>query len=149
MKCCYITDLESGETCGEPEAESFMRVPVCVVHKDELRRSVDGRGRGNALTAAKYHPLESFPGFCYVVLLPDGFVKIGYSNTENLLHQRLKALSRSYEAPVIPLKILPGGFVTEAVLHNRFKSDRLPGPGERFRYSPAMAEFLAEQQAAA
>lgn len=147
MRCAFIVDQESGELCGE-SAESYMQVPLCEEHAHSMRRAVDGRGRRNALQAVKYHPLEAFPGFCYVVLLPDGFIKIGYSNTDRLLDDRLKGLSWEYKAPVTTLAILPGGFVAEAVLHNRFKDSRIPGKGERFRFSPEMAEFLAEHGAA-
>jgi hypothetical protein len=96
-----------------------------------------------ALQAVGYHSFDEFPGLCYIVLLPDGCVKIGYSNTEKLLKQRFQSLGRSYGAPVVPLAVLSGGFVREAVLHDQFDLYRVPGNGERFHYSPELAEFLS------
>ncbi|MBL3742836.1 T5orf172 domain [Mycobacteroides abscessus subsp. massiliense] len=91
----------------------------------------------------KYHSLDDFPGFCYFALLPDGCIKIGYSNTDDLVKSRMKSLSRQYQAPVIPLAVIKGGFVAEAHMHERFEAYRLPGDGERFTYSPEMAEYIA------
>lgn len=94
----------------------------------------------------RYHTLDDFPGFCYFALLPDGCIKIGYSNTEPLVKSRMKSLSRQYSAPVIPLAVIKGGFVAEAYMHQRFEEYRLPGDGERFTYSAEMAEYIAGVQ---
>lgn len=139
LECAWVAD---DEVCGEP-AEVFSNIPLCPLHTERLR------GRNNSLRglharqAARYHPLESFPGWCYVVLLPDGFVKIGYSNTDDLLKKRYQALKREYGAPVVELAKIPGGFVAEAVLHEKFRDYRESGTGERFRYSPEMADYLS------
>ena len=105
---------------------------------------MDLRSRTAAVQSAKFHGLDKFPGICYIALLPDGSIKIGYSNTEELLEKRFKDLRRDYKAPVIPLATLKGGFVAEAVLHDKFKEHRLPGRGERFAYSPEIAHYVAE-----
>ncbi|QGJ88486.1 hypothetical protein SEA_KANELY_1 [Mycobacterium phage Kanely] len=147
MKCCYISDRETEELCGEPEAEVYCNLPLCGVHKDAVRLMYDSKARANPLLASKYHDLSAFPGICYIALLPDGFVKIGFSNTDELFSKRMRSLSSDYGAPVIPLITLPGGFVAEAVLHDRFKNDRQSGNGERFRYSPEMAEYIAHEKA--
>lgn len=140
MECAHIGEDES--PCGE-EATPYRSIPLCTEHIEKLRWQFQSYSRTAALQSAKYHALESFPGFCYIVLLPDGLIKIGYSNTEDLLKDRYKALSREYGAPVIPLASIRGGFVAEAVLHNQFKEFRVPGNGERFTYSSEMAEYIA------
>lgn len=141
---CSWTHKESGTPCGK-EATVYSNIPLCVEHIESLRGYFGTRSRTAALQAAKHHSLSEFPGLCYIVLLPDGNVKIGYSNTDDLLAERFKALGREYEAPVVKLAVIPGGFVAEAVLHDRFKEYRLPGLGERFSYSAELAEFIHEQ----
>lgn len=139
MFCSWV-DYGTEEQCGE-RAELFANLPLCAEHADVYRsRNVSYSTISQCLN---YYRLEDFPGLCYIVLLPDGSVKIGYSNTNELLDKRLKSLGREYGAPVIQLAVLPGGFVAEAFLHRKFAAYREPGKGERFRYSPEMAEFLA------
>ncbi|OXR39570.1 hypothetical protein B7C42_08362 [Nocardia cerradoensis] len=58
----------------------------------------------------------------------------------------MNGLKLQYKAPVIKLAVIQGGFVAEAVLHDMFKEDRLPGYGERFTYTPRMAEYLSTFQ---
>lgn len=140
MECTFLG--EDGSACGDP-ASSYMNIPLCDEHREVTKGRVDSRARTAALQASQHHPPSAFPGTCYVALLPDGKVKIGYSNSDELLRRRYQVLSREYKAPVIPLAELPGGFVTEAVLHDKFKDYRLPGAGERFTYSPEMAEYLS------
>lgn len=140
MNCTWVDD--AGEACGEP-AEVYMNLVLCSEHTGE-QQSRTALARGSlARQAAQYYDLNQFPGLCYFVLLPDGNVKIGYSNTEKLLRKRLLTLGRQYGAPVVKLAIIEGGFVAEAVMHDRFKESRLPGLGERFRYTAEMAEYLA------
>ena len=136
MLCAWVSD---GEQCSEP-AETYRNIPLCPEHQHEQVR----RFGSTARQAARLHGLSSFPGFCYFALLPDSTIKIGYSNTEELLSKRFKDLSREYGAPVVKLAVIQGGFVAEAVMHENFKDDRLPGVGERFKYSPDMARFIAE-----
>src|SRR5690606_8624621 len=133
--------VEHDEPCGESD-EVYMNLALCPIHKEEHRGKVNFLKGSTARQAAKSHPLEAFPGWCYFVLLPDGSVKIGYSNTEKLLKTRFTVLNREV-GPIVKLAVIPGGFVAEAVMHERFKESRLPGKGERFRYTPEMAEFLA------
>ena len=45
--------------------------------------------------------------------------------------------------PIVHLATVPGGFVQEAVLHEKFLADRVPGPGELYYYSPDIAEYVA------
>lgn len=141
LTCCWF---EADSPCGE-SAEIYRNFPVCELHKLSFGKMISLARRSLALQAAPHHSIDDFPGLCYVTLLPDGFVKIGYSNTQKLLDERLKSLGREYKAPVIPLAVLSGGFVREAVLHEMFDEYRIPGSGERFQYSPAMAEYLTSQ----
>lgn len=141
MECCWF-DNEDEPRCGE-EATLFGNLPLCDEHALTAKLRVRRSRMANALQAAQYHSFDAFPGFCYIILLPDGCIKIGYSNTEKLLDKRFKSLSRAYKAPVLPLVVIPGGFVAEAVLHDRFEVYRVPGDGERFYYSPEIAEYIA------
>lgn len=141
MKCSW-TEHDSYESCDE-DASLYRNLPLCEDHLETHKSHLVDQVGATARQSADYHELSSFPGKCYFVLLPDGNVKIGYSNTDELLAKRMGALARVYHAPVIPLCVIDGGFVAEAVMHHRFREDRLPGNGERFRYSPAMAEFIA------
>lgn len=136
MKCVYTPYGEDFQ-CGKP-AERSWGLYLCGEHLSEVREYRVGVMAQSAKTVG----VDKFPGFCYMVLLPDGSVKVGYSNTEELLEKRLKSLNRGQDAPVVKLAVFPGGFVAESLLHRRFREYRLPGSGERFRYSPEMAEFI-------
>lgn len=140
MYCVYLIDGES--PCGD-HASKYANFYLCDEHIESMRSLMASRGRTAALQAAKQHELSAFPGICYIVLLPDGAVKIGYSNTDELLKKRITTLSREYKAPVVTLAKVPGGFVAEAVLHDKFQEYRLPGKGERFTYSPEIAKYIA------
>jgi len=94
-------------------------------------------------TSLRYVSLDDYPGYCYFALLPDGAVKIGYSNTRKLVDERMKSLSRQYGAPVIPLAVVRGGWVAEIYHHDMFSEYRFPGDGERFAYSAEMAHYIA------
>lgn len=94
-------------------------------------------------TSLNYGTLSDYPGYCYFALLPDGAVKIGYSNTRELVDSRMKSLGRDYGAPVIPLAIIGGGWVAEIYHHDKFADYRHPGLGERFTYSAEMANYIA------
>ncbi len=132
MKLCSYLDCEAETSLV------YRNFAVCEDHFDNLVSI----GRSAAVQAAEYHQLYEFPGICYVVLLPDGSVKIGYTNTEKLYRKRMSNLKSKYQAPVIQLTRLKGGFVAEAYLHERFKESRLPGVGERFAYSAEIADFI-------
>lgn len=132
--CCWTA---KGVPCGEP-AKVRRCIPLCVAHeRDSL-----GFSRSTILQAASVHGTEVFPGFCYFALLPSGDVKIGYANTIPLLKQRFRKLTVKY-GQVFQLAVMPGGFVAEAVMHERFRDCRKPGLGELFTYTPAMAEFVS------
>ncbi|MFI2504566.1 GIY-YIG nuclease family protein [Streptomyces sp. NPDC018972] len=97
---------------------------------------------------AGYSGVESFPGYCYFLLLPGELCKIGYSNTEETLKRRIKDLTRELEKEYGPgscevLAVIKGGYAAEAVLHHRFRGSRIPGYGERFHLSDDILDFLA------
>lgn len=140
MECAYVIDDES---CGE-HADLYHNLPLCDVHRSLLESQIGYRGRMAALSAAKAHPVETFPGICYLAILPTGNVKIGFTANEETLKKRFRNLAKQYGAPLVPLMTLPGGHVQEAVLHARFSKYRVSGPGEQFYYSPEIAEFVAD-----
>lgn len=139
MECVYLDD--SYQPCGAP-ATVYRRTYLCDEHIEWNRQFQYRLARSAALQSVNYHDLDEFPGLCYIVLMPDATVKIGYSNTEETLDRRLKKLGSS-KSPVVKLAVIKGGFVAEAVLHEKFNDSRIPGKGERFRYSPEMAEYIA------
>jgi hypothetical protein len=138
-KCVYLVN---GSLCGDVAVTYMNHLHLCETHIISTRLLFGSTVRTAALQSAKIHPLDSFPGLCYIALLPDGSVKIGYSNTEQTLARRFKQLSWQYKAPVLPLAAIKGGFVAEAVLHDRFAAYRIPGIGERFYYSSELAEYI-------
>lgn len=139
---CVYTTAEDG-VCGLP-GELYSSFILCEEHQQTVRSRRDTVLHTLADQALKHHPRESFPGICYMVLVPGGNVKIGCSNTEDTYERRIKDLSREL-GPVVELLKMPGGFVYEAFLHKKFRQDRLPGTGELFRYSEDIAEFVKEQ----
>lgn len=138
--CNWLID-NSSEMCGEP-ATPYANLLLCLDHQDRIRARASSGAGTVARQSAKYHPFYTFPGLCYFALLPDGKVKIGYSNTPTTITERMKALGRQYGAPLIKLAVIKGGFVAEAVMHDRFKDSRCSGIGERFNYTAEMAQFL-------
>ena len=77
----------------------------------------------------------------YVILLPTGQVKIGWSS--NPL-SRWERLGREYGGPVVPLAALPGDGRLERHLHSRFaefrqlRQGRNSGDGELFYPDPSL-----------
>ncbi|MFJ1976194.1 GIY-YIG nuclease family protein [Streptomyces albogriseolus] len=138
VTCCWTKD---DAVCGA-SAEVRYSLPLCDEH-------LSGFYRGRTYTirqSAAIHGVESFPGYCYVVLLPDETVKIGYSNTEETLKKRFRDLKREAEkdGPGFDvLAVMTGGCAMEAVLHYRFEKSRIPGLGERFEFSGEIQDFLA------
>lgn len=146
MISCSWTDFDADEMCGE-DAHIHWCIPLCDEHIKDYEQSVAYRVERAFNPAIRHHGLGSFPGFCYFVLLPDGAVKIGCSSTKVLLERRFRDISRDAKGPIVELLVIPGGYVAEAVMHGRFREDRLPGTGERFRYSPAIAQFIEDTKA--
>ncbi|MEU2267703.1 GIY-YIG nuclease family protein [Streptomyces olindensis] len=138
VTCCWVND---DAVCGA-EAEVHYSLPLCSDHLNRYHRSKTYTIR----QSAAIHGVEAFPGYCYVVLLPDETVKIGYSNTEETLKRRFRDLKREAEkeGPGFDiLAVMAGGCALEAVLHYRFEKSRVPGPGERFEFSDEIQDFLA------
>lgn len=144
LRCCWLDPEDI--PCGDP-AEPHRNLPLCPVHVETTQARARSGVQRLARAAMRYHGLFEYPGFCYFVLLPDGTVKIGFSHTEELLFARTKNLSRQYGAQVVPLRVIRGGFVAEALMHDRFDHLRLPGNGERFELRDELAEYLAADKA--
>jgi hypothetical protein len=132
---------------GRTQLHSFLRdyaldSPTTEPPQPIVRGCCASKLLGLVQQSLKYHPLSSFPGYCYFARLPDGIIKIGYSNTASLMHHRMRSLSKQYGDEVVLLKHIEGGFVAEALMHDKFKDDRLPGPGERFSPSSTLLAFI-------
>lgn len=143
MLTCGWYDYDTEACCGL-EGEPYISFVVCQEHKSLFAARQAVWRQSTARQSAQYFDLSEFPGFCYFALRPDGTVKIGYSNTDVLLRERFRTLSRELDGPVIPLAVIHGGFVAEAVMHDRFREYRIAGTGERFQYSGEMAKFISE-----
>lgn len=142
MKCSWIEDKDNPSQC-QREGEVWSSFVVCEEHKDSYRSKLLNQSRFTAIQSSKVLGVSSFPGLCYTVLLPNGSVKIGYSNTESLLRTRMTNLRREH-GPLVELKVISGGFVAEACLHQRFSHLRIPGSGELFSYGIEIAQFVED-----
>lgn len=143
FKCVFSAyDEVERELCGRDATQFKNNFPVCDEHLQEVLKSDQKKKRATAVQSSRFHDPSEFPGLCYIVLCPDTTVKIGYSNNEELLESRLKTLGREI-GPLVKLAVLPGGFVTEAVLHEKFDAWRIRDKQERFTYSPEMAEYIS------
>lgn len=140
-RCAYVDDV--GDVCEGEGAEVYLHLPLCEKHKEETQSRLAYFRTSTPCQSLNYHSFTDFPGFCYAVLVPGGNVKIGYSNTEDLLSSRLKSLRRSL-GPVFVLAVFPGGFVTEAYLHRQLHDYRTAGTGEQFAYTDEVAEVLSK-----
>jgi hypothetical protein len=98
------------------------------------------------------------PGFTYVIQLPDGLVKIGYSGDrvgnhgKPLLANRWKAISAEFKQShptdymIRPLAVLEGGISQEALLHEKWEHLRIDDMyGERFKEDPELISWARGQ----
>jgi hypothetical protein len=136
---CVWRSHSTGLPCGGA-GSFFHNLVLCDIHKIALSHKISAEPR----RAATYHRLDVFPGICYVVLLANGYVKVGYSNNRALLKNRMETLN-----PVFVIDELPGGFVTEYVLHYEMSEYRVPGVGEIFDCSVNEARRRIEKVALA
>lgn len=141
MNCSKIVEEQ---VCGDL-GEIYYGHVMCPKHKEQFEGFINHCKRSTALQSSKHHSLLAFPGICYIVLLPSGLVKVGYSNTPKLLKTRYTTLRRDHGGDLIVLREFPGGFVTEAVLHDHLKHLRIPGTGELFRYGVEVAELVNKE----
>ncbi len=142
MECTWIPS-KSEVCCGKP-ASVVDHLALCEKHARIISSRRSKGILGLAQQSTRFHPIESFPGYCYFALLPDGMIKIGYSNTEELIAHRMESLSENLGGTVLLLQTFPGGFVAESLYHHKFVADREAGFGETFRLSEDIMRFLAE-----
>lgn len=90
---------------------------------------------------AKGQLTEHSTGVTYIIKLPNGLVKIGFTTA---LFNRLTRLSTIHGAKVVPLAVLTGGFTQEQCLHHRFKDYRQWVTGEMFNPADELMSFVAE-----
>lgn len=112
-----------------------------VLSIDEFRvTSWQPLGPYRSKTCRKCDPRADFPkplsldtsdGFVYVLLLPDGMIKIGWS--ANVL-KRMRSIARNHfnGANPVLLGVVRGSGELETRFHERFDQFRLAGTGERF-----------------
>lgn len=137
-KCTFTSEEEGSCDAG---ASLYGNLPLCEEHTEVIRTRNQLRFGYQAKVALDHHRYADFGGLCYIVLVPGGDVKIGYSNTPELLRKRMSTLRRKL-GPVITLATIPGGMVTEAYLHRCFRKFRRKGTGELFEYAPEIAQFV-------
>jgi hypothetical protein len=137
--CVFIDD---GTTCGA-DAAIYQGLSVCDRHLAILairrRGGIDGR---IAEYFATFPDAEHVPGWTYVLLLPNGRVKLGY--TSNDLLGRFQEAHRKRGSRVIVLAVAPGGWTRESLLHWRFREHRVDELGEQFQLAPEIAQLAAE-----
>lgn len=119
--------------CDEDEEIIFFNINLCLNHKavvfHELKYTLFTKEIAKLYLENKLH--NHSEGFCYIVELPTGNIKIGYSSREDLLYSRFTSLHRENQDPSRPsrrlkiLAILEGGVTLEAVLHEKFNHLRL------------------------
>ncbi|MEU1894382.1 hypothetical protein [Streptomyces pristinaespiralis] len=106
------------------------------IYRTELLESMNAAGLDTNL-----------PGWAYIIWLPNGRIKIGWSGGDDLLVYRWKMISKDwrrkgYADPVRPIAILPGGAGKEGELHERFHEFRVETEyGEQFRTEPELIAY--------
>jgi|SRR5882672_8196478 len=143
MICRYYENKE-GILCGEP-AEIKYHVPVCPDHSIAifLHRSFNANGKIHELVALNPSIIHA-PGQTYIIGLPNGRVKIGFTAGETMgLLKRYQDISRENRQKVNPLATIKGGWTMESLLHYRFNDSRVAGKGEQFTYSGELFEFIS------
>lgn len=151
---CTATD-SFGFPCmnnGQPTTYGSITLLLCEDCKAELRRQykkIQWNDRLYRMWENGFLPNHS-SGFCYVILLPDGAVKIGHVGPGFLkgkktgrLYARWRAISNDYKGFITPLGVLEGGETLEGVLHSRWDKYRLPGDGERFSPEPELLNWAS------
>lgn len=139
MAKCHFRQNAGSRACGAP-AQWVANVLLCEEH-DKIMFSRRG---ATARQSALYHPPETFPGWCYLARVRwEGKIKIGYSNTDEFLKNRITNLRSTHRKAEL-LAQLPGGFIMESVLHYRFLDLRVPYSQELFEPGQRLMDFIAE-----
>lgn len=142
--CAWI---ENETVCTNAGIVGFWPIALCSDHSLAFDRKLAMTKTTTLRQSARVLGSDAYPGYCYIVLLGDATIKIGYSNTEATLAVRLHTLGTETGSCTV-LRVLPGGFVAEAVLHDRFSEFRDWTGSERFRVCPEILEFAASTEPA-
>ena len=142
-QCSTVIDETTGERCHAPVDKLFWSIPVCEPHiapgYNECKRGSQAKLL-NALRETS-PDLPASPGHTYILLMSDGFVKVG---TSIRLADRLRALRRE-NGPLQVLAVLDGGIDVECDLHTRFSALRVASWGERFHPDPEIIQYATLQ----
>ena len=134
--CAWI--VGPNEICGQPyHIADPIHIALCPKHRPALRTWQ------RSIIADLYQQLPEAPhtpGYTYVVKVPDGAYKIGYTGKDDV-RPRLMSLHRQLGQLEV-VGILKGGWSLEAVLHHQWIDCRLEGYGERFEPNDTMSKWL-------
>lgn len=144
MECSWITD---DTKCASAGAAAHWPIALCEEHRLEFDHRLSLAKGTASRQSARVLGSDSYPGLCYIVLLGNGLVKIGYSNTDLTLNHRLNKLRKETGSCEV-LRVLTGGFISEACLHDRFSKHRVWSEQECFQPDPEILAFAASQDPA-
>lgn len=136
-------ELYRGRLYGPPRAQ----VPLCEKHAAITYAHNTTTYRGMLAKEMERAKLDvTFPGWTYVIWLPNGRIKIGTSKSDENLVERWVKIGRDYRRKgynngIRPIAIIPGGALTEDQLHRRFRDFRVEEYGEQFRPEPELIAY--------
>ncbi len=84
-------------------------------------------------------------GLTYIVALPNGNLKIGFSRDTRTLSNRLSVFADEFNGRIDVLAVLEAGMTMESYLHYRFMDYRIPYlTREQFHDVPEIREFAED-----
>lgn len=144
-RCVHVSD--DGVQCPDDGDSWVGGVWLCWFHFGTVRHDVSRRVFEQlAVEYANDPSLPHSPGATYILRLPNGNIKIGYTRggrgMAQALQSRWSSLSRDFGGRVYPLAVVRGGVTMELFLHWKFDEYRLVGlPREQFEASDDLSLF--------
>lgn len=128
--------------CGKASSKAlFVHLPMCDDHFWVVRL-VAQESFARVLTDWRVKSgSPHFGGWTYIVELPNRNVKIGFSNTDDGLPNRLKSLTREHNGQLRVIAVIRGGYTLEQELQYRYRHLRLNLPDEQFRWDRDLLAF--------
>lgn len=145
LPCAWVEDSNQ---CSELSELRNENIPLCKIHKSTLSNYYTRRAsRHIASLYNQGHLTKHSKGHTYIILLPNGNIKIGYSAVpEHGLYDRWRNISREYGHHVKVISVIEGGRTMEALLHVKFDHLRvLDQLGEQFSPSAELIAFAIAQ----
>ena len=143
-QCVYVAD--EGR-CPDDHEDLVLGLGLCWFHRGVVRRDFSLSVLDQLAAEYAEDPnLPHSPGATYILRLPNGNIKIGYTRGDGglarALQSRWSSLSRDFGGRVYPLAVVRGGVTMEMFLHWKFDEFRLVGlPKEQFQASGDLELF--------